>query len=83
MTTDKRWRQVLRMVNEVFGDYETGLVALRKRVVVDLKRKLSDSGVLDRPDLEQPLPGERPASAAGHPARGARPGGRMARVLLG
>ena len=35
-------------MDEAFEDYETGLVALRKRVVGDLKRKLSDSKALDR-----------------------------------
>jgi hypothetical protein len=44
------------MVDEAFADYLTGMVALRKRVVGDVKRKVSDSGVLSRPDVEQPLP---------------------------
>ena len=49
--TDERWRRIIRLMDEAFGDYLTGLVALRKRVVVDLKRKLSDGKVLDRPRL--------------------------------
>jgi len=53
-------------MDEAFEEYLTGMVALRKRVVGDVKRKLSDGEVLDRPDLEQPLPRERPASAARH-----------------
>ena len=47
--TDERWRRIIRLMDEAFGDYLTGLVALRKRVVVDLKRKVSDSQVLDHP----------------------------------
>ena len=64
--TDERWRQIFRIMDEAYADYLTGMTALRKRVVVDLKRKLSDGKVLDRPDLEQPLPRERAASAARH-----------------
>jgi len=63
---DERWRRILRIMDEAYADYLTGMTALRKRVVVDLKRKLSDGKVLDRPDLEQPLPRERAASAARH-----------------
>ena len=44
----ERWQQILRIMDEAFGDYLTELVALRKRIVVDLKRKLSDRQVLDR-----------------------------------
>lgn len=42
------WRRLLRLVDETFGDYLTGLVALRKRVVVNLKGKLANSESLDR-----------------------------------
>ena len=70
---DERWQRILRVVEAAFNDYLTGLVALRKRVVVDVKRKLGDSRALDRPCLDQPLPRERPASAARHRrARGPR-----------
>jgi len=47
--TTRRWQRVLRIVDEVYGDYEKGLVALRRRVVDDMKRKLKEGGVLDRP----------------------------------
>ena len=40
--TAERWRRILRMLKETFSDYETGLVALRKRVVDDMRRKLKD-----------------------------------------
>ena len=53
-------------MDEPYADYLTGMAALRERVVVDLKRKLSDSQVLDRPDLEQPSAPAQPASAARH-----------------
>ena len=71
----ERWQRILRMMDEAYADYLTGMVALRKRVVGDVKRKLSDGEVLDRPDLE-PSPRERPASAARHRrTRGRRPRG--------
>jgi len=73
---DERWQRIIRLMDEAFADYLTGMVALRKRVVVDLNRKLSDTKVLNHPDLEQPLPRERQASAARRPrARGRRPRG--------
>lgn len=40
-----RWKHILRIVNETFESYETGMATLSKRVVMDLKRKLSDPGV--------------------------------------
>src|SRR5438309_10158012 len=43
-----RWQQILRLMDEAYADYLTGMAALRERVVVDLKRKLSDRQVLDR-----------------------------------
>src|SRR5437899_11256381 len=49
----ERWQQILRLMDEAYADYLTGMAALRERVVVDLKRKLSDSQVLDPPRLEQ------------------------------
>jgi len=73
---DERWQRILRVMDEAFADYLTGMVALRKRVVGDVKRKLSDGEVLDRPRRDQPLPRERPASAVRHRrARGRRPRG--------
>ena len=72
----EQWREVLRIMDEAYADYLTGLVALRKRVVSDVKRKLSDGEGLDRPRLEQLLPRERPGSAARHRrVRGRRPRG--------
>ena len=44
----ERWQQILRLMDEAYADYLTGMAALRERVVVDLKRKLSDRQVLDR-----------------------------------
>jgi hypothetical protein len=74
--TDEGWQRILRVMDEAFEEYLTGMSTLRKRVVVDVKRKLSDSQVLDRPHLEQASPPERPASAARHRrARGRRPRG--------
>jgi hypothetical protein len=35
------YRRIMRFTDEAFDDYLTGLVALRKRVVADLKRKLN------------------------------------------
>jgi hypothetical protein len=49
MMTDERWRRILRIIDEVYADYLTGMAALGKRVVRDVKRKLSDGKVLDRP----------------------------------
>ena len=74
--TGADWQRILRIMDAAYADYLSGMVALRKRVVGDVKRKLSDSEVLDRPDLEQSLPRGRPASAARHRrARGRRPRG--------
>ena len=73
--TAERWQRILRVMDEAFADYLTGMASLRKRVVGDVKRKLSDSEVLDRPHLDQPLPRERPPSAARH----RRPRGRRKR----
>jgi len=63
-------------MDEAYADYLSGMAALGKRVVVDLKRKLGDRKVLDDPRLEQSSPRERLASAARHRrARGRRPRG--------
>lgn len=62
--TDERWRRILQMVNETFEDYLSGMAGLRRRVVVDLRRKLRHGQVLGRSRLEQPFPRERPTSAA-------------------
>ena len=74
--TGADWQRILRVMDEAFADYLTGMSTLRKRVVGDVKRKLSDGEVLDRPRLEPSSPRERPASAARHRrARGRRPRG--------
>ena len=74
--TGADWQRILRIMDEAYADYLTGMSTLRKRVVGDVKRKLTDSKVLDRPHLEQPLPRERLASTARHRrARGRRPRG--------
>ena len=74
--TAERWHRIVRLMDETFADYLTGMAALRKRVVGDVKRKLSDSEGLDRPDLEPSSTRQRPASAARHRrARGRRPRG--------
>ena len=46
LMTDERWRHIMRIVNEAFENSETRRVALRKRIVAGVKRKLRDSGVL-------------------------------------
>src|SRR2546425_10160781 len=56
LMTAERWQRILRVMDEAFADYLTGMSTLRKRVVGDVKRKLSDGEVLDRPHLDQPLP---------------------------
>jgi len=72
--TDAGWKRILRIMDEAFEDYLSGMAALEKRVVVDLKRKLSDSKVLGGPLLEPSSPPERLASAARpRRARGRRP----------
>jgi len=45
MTTE-RWQTILRIMDEAYADYLTGMAVLRKRVVGDVKRKLSDGGAL-------------------------------------
>ena len=46
---DERWQRILRIMDDAYADYLAGMAALRKRVVGDVKRKLSDSKVLDHP----------------------------------
>jgi len=74
--TGADWQRILRVMDEAFADYLTGMSTLRKRVVGDVKRKLNDGEGLDRSRAEQSSPPERPASAARHRrARGRRPRG--------
>ena len=76
LMTAERWKRIIRLMDETFEDYLTGMAALRKRVVGDVKRKLSDGKVLDRPDLEQSSPRTRPAVPTRHRrTRGRRPRG--------
>ena len=74
--TDEGWQRILRIMDEAFEEYLTGMGELRTRVVGDVKRKLSDGKVLDRPDLEQSSPRTRPAVPTRHRrTRGRRPRG--------
>jgi hypothetical protein len=73
--TDEGWQRILRIMDEVYADYLSGMAAPRKRVVGDVKRKLTDSKVLDGLHLERSAPAarERPAAAAQRPhTRGRR-----------
>ncbi len=47
--TDKGSQRIIRLMDETFADYLTGLVALRKRVVDDMSRKLKDGTVPSHP----------------------------------
>ena len=47
--TGADWQRILRIMDEAYQQHLTGMVALRERVVADLRRKLSDSKVLDHP----------------------------------
>ena len=71
--TAERWQRILRVMDEAYADYLTGMTALRKRVVMDLRCKLSNGSVCNRPDLDQPSPRDRPALTVRHRrARGRR-----------
>jgi len=72
--TEKGWRCLMRLVDEAFGAYLSGMVEVRERVVIDLKHKLSDGKLLDRLALEESSPRGRPASTVRRPrARRRRP----------
>ena len=45
--TDGGWQRILRIMDDVYADYLSGMVALRKRVVDDMRRKLNDGGGSD------------------------------------
>lgn len=47
--TGADWQRILRIMDEVYADYLNGMVALRKRVVDDLRRKLHDGAGPDHP----------------------------------
>ena len=50
---DEGWRRIVRIMGEAFDAYEKGLVALRKRVVDDVRRKLSDRTHVDPHDQRE------------------------------
>ena len=58
--TDERWQRIIRLMDEAFTDYLTGMAALRKRVVGDVKRKVQEDSVLDHP-REPSTPKSAPA----------------------
>ena len=62
MSATERYQRIAQTMDEAYRTYEDGLVALRKRVVEDMRRKLKEGGVLDPCRVEQPSPRERPAS---------------------
>ena len=47
--TDEGWQRLIALMDEAYKDYENGLVALRKRVVDEMRCKLKEGGVLDHP----------------------------------
>ena len=46
LMTDERWRHLSGIVNEAFENSETRTVALRKRIVVAVKRTLRDGRLI-------------------------------------
>ncbi len=61
MTATERYQRIAQIMDEAYTAYEDGLVALRKRIVEEMRRKLMDAGV-----LHHPREGSTPRSA---PAR--------------
>ncbi len=55
MSATERYRRIAEIMNEAYREYEDGLVALRKRVVEDMRRKLKEGGILDH-RREDPTP---------------------------
>jgi len=49
MSATERYQRIAQIIDEAYRACEDGLVALRKRVVEDMRRKLKDGGVLDHP----------------------------------
>lgn len=45
--TGADWQRILRIIDKVYADYLSGMAALRKRVVDDMRRKLNDGAVPD------------------------------------
>ena len=73
MSPTDRYHRITQIVDEAYTAYEDGLVALRKRVVEDMRRKVKESGVLDRSHVAPSLPRERATPEVQHRrARGRR-----------
>ena len=49
MSPTERYQRIAGIISEAYRSYEDGLVALRRRVVDDMRCKLKEGGVLDRP----------------------------------
>jgi len=47
MSPTERYQRIAQIIDEAYQTYEEGLVALRKRVVEDMRRKLKEGDVLD------------------------------------
>ena len=43
------WQRILRIMDEVYADYLSGMAALRKRVVDEASRKLNEGAVREHP----------------------------------
>ena len=53
--TGADWQRILRVMDEVYAGYVSGMVALRKRVVDDMRRKLDDGAGPDHPHRDAKL----------------------------
>ena len=62
--TAERWQRVIRLLDQAYTGYESGLAVLRRRVVDDMRRKVKESGVLDHPGE-----GSTPTAAAARKRR--------------
>ena len=49
MTPTERYRRIAEIMDEAYTAYENGVVALRKQIVEDMRRRVKEGGVLDRP----------------------------------
>jgi len=77
--TDERWHHIMRLVNEAFENSETRTVALRKRIVAGVKRKLHGP---DDPTTDQAVGVNRMTSAGGRDDEGPSPGDRLRHTRL-
>ncbi len=48
MSPTERYQRVAKIMDEAYREYEDGVVALRRRVVDGMRRKLRELGVLDQ-----------------------------------